>query len=244
MGTYPPEHQYQPDPRRPDQQQHRGNAARPDDVVDPSYQNSYRRSWWSQPGLTMTYALIGINVAVYALQWLIPGQWMLRQFLFNPLLVEITGQWWRVLTAGFLHSQSDPAHLILNMFSLWLFGRVLEPALGAWRYLVVFVLSILGGSAAVWIWGYLAGPLNINTVGASGGVFGLFGAFFVLTRLRGGNQRPILGMIAVNFIYGLIMPGISWQAHLGGLIAGAVVTWALQKTSRRGRRMRQFARGE
>ncbi|GGH66482.1 rhomboid family intramembrane serine protease [Rothia aerolata] len=178
---------------------------------------------------TMTYALIGINVVAYILQWLIPNYWMLRTFLFNPLYVQITGEWWRVLTSGFIHAQANPTHLLLNMFSLWIFGKAIEPMLGKWRYLLVYLLSILGGSAGVWFFGELMGGLNTNTVGASGGIFGLFGAFFVLTKLRGGESRPITILIVINFVYGFLFPGISWQAHLGGLVIGALVTWILQR---------------
>ncbi|MEU7993023.1 rhomboid family intramembrane serine protease [Rothia amarae] len=177
----------------------------------------------------VTFVLIGLNILAYLLQQFIPGRWMLIHFLFNPLYVEMTGEWWRVLTSGFLHAQSSPTHLLLNMFSLWLFGRAIEPMMGRWKYLLVYVLSIVGGSLGVWIWGALTGDLNVNTVGASGAIFGLFGAFFVLTRMRGANATPILTLIAINMVFGFIMPGISWQAHLGGLFTGIIVTMLLQR---------------
>lgn len=183
----------------------------------------------------VTYTLIGINVVAYLLQQVIPGRWMLVHFLFNPLYVEYTHEWWRVLTAGFIHAQSSPTHLLLNMFSLWLFGRAIEPLIGRWKYLVVYLLSIVGGSLGVWIWGYLVNGLNVNTVGASGAIFGLFGAFLVLTRLRGANTTPIIVLIAINLVFGFVVPGISWQAHLGGLFTGAVTTMIVQRFQPRSR---------
>lgn len=186
----------------------------------------------------ITYILLGIHVVVYGLQQLIPGYWVLQNFLFNPLYVQLTGEWWRIVTGGFLHDQFSVTHLLLNMFSLWLFGREVEPMLGRWKYLLVYLLSLIGGSFAVWIWGSLTGGLNVNTVGASGAIFGLFGAFFVLTRLRGGNSTPILVLTGTNFIYSFIFPGISWEAHLGGLLTGSVVTLILQQATMLGRARR------
>lgn len=186
-----------------------------------------RRSALTTP--IVTYILIALNVVAYALQHLIPGQWMLRNFLFNPLYIEYTGEWWRVITAGFIHAQSSPTHLLLNMISLWMFGRVIEPMMGRAKYCVVYLVSLVGGSLGVWIWGYLVGDLNTSTVGASGAIFGLFGAYFVLTRLRGANSTPVITLIAINLIFGFIVPGVSWQAHLGGLFAGVVTTMILQR---------------
>lgn len=188
---------------------------------------SYSRQRRTSP--IITYLIIGVNVAAYLLQQLIPGQWMLIHFLFNPLYVQMTGEWWRVITGGFIHAQSDPSHLALNMFSLWLFGRALEPLMGRWKYLFVYLGSLVGGSIGIWVWGSLTGDLNVNTVGASGAIFGLFGAFFVLTRLQGSDAKPVLTLIAINMIFGFVMPGISWQAHLGGLATGAILTLILQQ---------------
>lgn len=100
---------------------------------------------------------------------------------------------------------------------------------------MVYLLSIVGGSLGVWIWGYLVNGLNVNTVGASGAIFGLFGAFLVLTRLRGANTTPIIVLIAINLVFGFVVPGISWQAHLGGLFTGAVTTMIVQRFQPRSR---------
>lgn len=187
----------------------------------------------SSTAVWVTYILIAINLMVYLLQQLLPNYLVISSLLYNPLYVEFTGQWWRALTAGFVHDQTNLTHLLLNMFSLWLFGRAIEPALGKIKYLLVYLLSILGGSAGVWLIGLVTADLNVNTVGASGGIFGLFGAFFILTKLRGADMTPIVILIAINLIYGFIVPGISWQAHLGGLLTGLFVTWLLQKAGLR-----------
>lgn len=184
----------------------------------------------SGTSIWITYILIAINLIVYLLQQLIPNSLVIFSLLYNPLYVEFTGQWWRALTAGFVHDQTNLTHLLLNMFSLWLFGRAIEPALGKIKYLLVYLLSIIGGSVGVWLIGLMIDDLfYTNTVGASGGIFGLFGAFFILTKLRGADTTPIVILIAINLIYGFIVPGISWQAHLGGLLTGLFVTWLLQK---------------
>lgn len=132
-----------------------------------------------------------------------------------------SGEWWRVVTSGFLHI--GPLHLAFNMFALWVIGRDIEILLGRGRFLAVYLLGILGGSAAVML---LYGP-SAFVAGASGAVFGLMGGLLVaLLRLR----RPpgqVIGLLAVNLALGFFIPGISWQAHVGGLIIGAAATAVL-----------------
>jgi len=181
--------------------------------------------------LLVTWTLIGVNTAVYALQWLglVVGIDLARLFAYAPLLT--VPEPWRLLTSGFLHSTANPVHLLLNMYSLYLFGRMLEPALGRRRFLLLFLLSVLGGSVGVLL---LGSPLTL-VLGASGGVFGLFGALFVLQRHLGQSITPIVVLIAVNLAFGFLFPGIAWEAHLGGLVAGALVasgyTLALRRRS-------------
>lgn len=169
----------------------------------------------------VTYALIGINVVVYLLQMLFPGRSIYQNFALYWPRVEETGEYYRALTSGFLHSQNDPTHLLLNMVSLYLFGTVIERMLGSWRYLCVYLLAILGGSAAVWIL-----DANAVVVGASGGIFGLMGAYLaiMLALKERGNVRSVMTLIGINVVYGFVVPGISWQAHLGGFVVGAMVT--------------------
>ncbi|WP_141281772.1 rhomboid family intramembrane serine protease [Pseudonocardia hydrocarbonoxydans] len=131
------------------------------------------------------------------------------------------GEWWRLVTSGFLHI--GPLHLAFNMFALWIIGRDMEMLVGRGRFLAVYLLGMLGGAAAVMV---LYGP-GEYVAGASGAVFGLMGGLVVaLLRLR----RPlnqVLGLLAVNLALGFFVPGISWQAHLGGLLAGAAATAVL-----------------
>ncbi|MDN5748028.1 MAG: rhomboid family intramembrane serine protease [Pseudonocardia sp.] len=131
------------------------------------------------------------------------------------------GEWWRILTSGFLHI--GPLHLAFNMFALWVIGRDIEILLGRGRFLAVYLLGILGGAAAVML---LYGPAAF-VAGASGAVFGLMGGLLVaLLRLR----RPpgqVIGLLAVNLALGFFIPGISWQAHVGGMILGAAATAVL-----------------
>jgi membrane associated rhomboid family serine protease len=117
-------------------------------------------------------------------------------------------------------------HIALNMYSLYLFGSVIEPLLGKARFLVLYLLAIFGGSVAVLL-------LNPSTavLGASGGIFGLMGAYFVILRSLGQRSGQMTGLIALNLILGFL-PGtnISWQAHIGGLIVGGLVAFIYAKT--------------
>jgi membrane associated rhomboid family serine protease len=181
--------------------------------------------------MLVTWWLVGVNAVVYALQWLVQaaGVSLLQMFAYAP--VTTTSEPWRMLTSGFLHSMSSPLHLILNMYMLYLFGRMLEPALGRGRFLLLFLLSVLGGSVGVLL---LSHPLSL-VVGASGGVFGLFGALFVLQRHLGQSITPIAVLIGVNVVFGFLFPGIAWQAHLGGLVTGAIVAFGYTAATRRRR---------
>lgn len=185
--------------------------------------------------MLVTWWLIGANTVVYALQWLAraAGLSLAQLFAYAPALT--TSEPWRMLTSGFLHSMSSPLHLLLNMYMLYVFGRMLEPALGRGRFLVLFVLSVLGGSLGVLV---LAQPLGY-VLGASGGVFGLFGALFVLQRHLGQSITPIAVLIGVNVVFGFVVPGIAWQAHLGGLVTGALVASAYTLAARRRRGARR-----
>jgi membrane associated rhomboid family serine protease len=125
------------------------------------------------------------------------------------------GQWIRVLGAGFLHY--GPLHLAVNMFALYILGRDTEMVLGRLRYLAIYLTALLGGSAAVmWL------AQDTATAGASGAIYGLFGAMTViLLRLR---QSPtqMLVLIVINLIISVSLPGISLWGHLGGLTAGTL----------------------
>jgi membrane associated rhomboid family serine protease len=168
----------------------------------------------------VTYSLIGITAFVYLLQW-IPGLGVTNALFFSPVfMTELMFEPWRALTSVFLHSTSLLFHVLLNMYTLWIFGRLLEPMLGRIRFLALYLIAGLAGSAGVVVF---AAP-NTQVLGASGAIFGLMGAFVVIQRRLGGNLTLLYVLLAINLAIGFI-PGahISWQAHLGGLIGGALV---------------------
>jgi membrane associated rhomboid family serine protease len=127
------------------------------------------------------------------------------------------GQWWRLFTAIFFHV--DFLHIALNMVALWVIGRIVEPVLGTWRYIALFLLSGLGGSVGSYV---LSSPFS-GSVGASGAIFGLFGAYFVLARRAAADTTGIVVLIAINLVFSFTVSGISWQGHVGGLVTGLVL---------------------
>lgn len=188
----------------------------------------------------VTYSLMAVTVLIWLLQ-LVPGGFgdgVTRALAFNPVyLFPADGLYepWRALTAVFVHSPSSVLHILFNMFSLYIFGRILEPMLGSWRFLALYLLSGIGGSIAVLL---LAGG---SVVGASGAIFGLMGALFVFGRQLGGNVRSLLIIIVLNLASGFFLPNISWQAHLGGLAVGALVAAVLVQTRAERKRGQQIA---
>jgi membrane associated rhomboid family serine protease len=163
----------------------------------------------------VTYVIIALCALVYLLEW-VPGLDVQSALWYAPVYTEF--QPWRLLTAAFVHSQNFLPHILFNMYALWIMGRALEPALGRLRFAVLFLISAFAGSVGV----LLLAPLNVPVVGASGAIFGLFGALFVIQRQRGGDVRQIIVLIVINAALGFLVPGIAWQAHLGGLVAGSV----------------------
>lgn len=131
------------------------------------------------------------------------------------------GQVYRLLTAALLHESL--IHLLFNMLALYFVGTALEPVLGRGRFLGLYVLSAIGGSAG----SMLAHPVNTLSVGASGAVFGLFGAYLVVSHRLRRDTGPIVGLIAVNAVLGFVIPRVDWQAHVGGLVVGTLCAVAL-----------------
>jgi membrane associated rhomboid family serine protease len=170
----------------------------------------------------VTYGIIAVTTLAW-LVGLIPGvgDTVQNALLFwGPALYpELTGTFepWRLLTASLVHSGFW--HIGLNMLALWMMGRSLEPVLGRWRFLALYLLSALGGAVAVALLSF-----TTPVVGASGAIFGLFGALIVIGRHIGANIGGIAIILAINLAIGFI-PGfnISWQAHVGGLAVGALV---------------------
>lgn len=132
------------------------------------------------------------------------------------------GAYWQLVTSMFTHVQ--PAHIGLNMLTLWFLGRPLERSLGIARYLLLYLLSGLAGSVAVY---WLSDPES-TTLGASGAIFGLMGALLVIALRTRRNAQELLTWLAINLVF-TFMPGtgVSWQGHLGGLLGGCLVTWLL-----------------
>ncbi|MFY9304300.1 MAG: rhomboid family intramembrane serine protease [Rhodoluna sp.] len=174
-----------------------------------------------QPRITIS--LIMINLVIWLLQ-VIPGSSVTTAMFYAPLLTVLEP--WRMLTAGFVHSPDSFWHILINIYSIYIFGRIIEPMLGRSRFLALYLISIFGGSAAV-LW--LSEPV-IPVVGASGAFFGLMGAYLIMLRAIGDNSGLLVGLIAVNLAFGFIVPGISWQGHLGGLLAGMAVTAVYART--------------
>lgn len=175
----------------------------------------------------VTSVLVTLNVAVFA--WTVVTAGSLGRNDRAPLFQAWTltpgavadGEWWRLVTGGFLHY--GPIHLLFNMWALWVIGRSVEPALGSARYLAVYLVSLLGGSAAVML---LTSP-GADVAGASGAVFGLMGALAVLLRKMRIPLGQVGGLIAINLAITFLLPGISVAGHLGGLLTGAAATAAL-----------------
>ena len=170
--------------------------------------------------------LIAVNVAVFVVTVAQASLWrndtapLFQQWALSPLAVA-GGQLWRLLTSGFLHF--GPVHLAFNMIALWVIGRHLETELGRGRLVTVYLVSLLGGSAAV----FLLENVQSMTAGASGAVYGLMGGLaVVLLRLRR-SPGPALGIIAINVVITFAVPGLSLFGHLGGLAFGTAATAAM-----------------
>jgi membrane associated rhomboid family serine protease len=167
----------------------------------------------------VTITIIVICVIAYLLQRTVPG--FTDRLAFAPALGSVEPV--RFLTAAFLHSPSSLLHIVFNMVALWMVGPFLEQSLGRARYITLYLASALGGSVGVLVAAWLGGGWNTWVLGASGAVFGLFGAVLVVLRRTGGSARGIVGVIVLNVAIGFLLPGIAWQAHLGGLVVGAAL---------------------
>lgn len=145
---------------------------------------------------------------------------LFRDGALSPMYVA-SGEWWQLVTSGFLHG--GVAHIAMNMLSLYLIGVGLERFLGAARFIALYGLSLLGGSVAV----YLLTEPNSLTVGASGAIFGLLGALLVIYKRLRLDLRQLGVILALNAFITFTVSSISWQGHLGGFVVGAVVGAAM-----------------
>jgi membrane associated rhomboid family serine protease len=190
-----------------------------------------RRGAFEGTGALMTKTLLGVNILVYVITAAqgaglnSPGGSLFEKWvLFGPLVAE--GEWWRLITSAFLHASI--LHIAFNMYFLWLVGSAVEQALGRGRFLLVYFVSALAGSA-----GALVHTPARPVVGASGALFGILGAALVLERQRnyvlGGSAAAL---IVINLILGFTLSNISIGGHIGGLIGGILCTLVLSKFGR------------
>ena len=195
----------------------------------------------------VTLAIVAICAVVWLLQQVSPQ--VTRDLAFVPVLGSTEP--WRFLTAAFAHSPGQVLHILFNMYALWQIGQYLEPMLGRIRFAILYLVSAFGGSVGYLL---LASPPSlpltqtgidhsswvVSMVGASGAVFGLFGALLVLNRHLGRSSGPMFGVLAINAVLGFVVPGIAWQAHLGGVLTGAALAGVITLTAAPSRRRLQL----
>ncbi|MGW8889750.1 rhomboid family intramembrane serine protease [Streptomyces sp. NPDC055749] len=195
----------------------------------------------------VTYVLIALNVLAYIAEVALPsvvdrfavvgallvdaqgGQYYYKGEVFPGYELSgiADGEWYRLLTGAFLHLPPDTSfgvmHLVFNMLALWNLGRTVEGQLGRARYLALYLLSAVGGSVLV----YVISPETV-TVGASGAIFGIAAAFYIISRRLGRDMRAEKHMLTGLLLWLVISAAFtSWQGHLGGLLTGGLVTWAM-----------------
>lgn len=189
----------------------------------------------------LTKILLGINLAVFiAVQarsslldhLVLVGVWPPAPFVPTEGVAE--GEWYRLFTSMFTHEEIW--HIGFNMLGLWWLGGPLEQALGRARYLALYLISGLAGSALT----YLLAAGTTASLGASGAIFGLFGATAVLMRRLNYDMRPIIALLVINVIITFGWGNIAWQAHVGGLVAGVVIGYAMVHAPRERRALVQY----
>lgn len=181
----------------------------------------------SSRGALVTRGIITACIVIFLAGFALPR--IYTAMVFTPGIGYVEP--WRFLTTAFLHA--GILHITFNMLALYWVGQAIEPVLGHWRFASLYTLSAIGGSAAVLAWGLVdPSTLVVGTVGASGAVFGLFGAVFVVQKEAGLDTRSVLALLAVNLVFGFVASGVSWQAHVGGLITGLIVTWVYIRQGR------------
>jgi len=172
-----------------------------------------------------TYSLIAVICGAYLLQLVVPSiqqQLMLPSFEY----LQFSNEWYRLFTVALTHG--GIFHLGFNMYSLLVLGNPLEVAYGKQKFLIVFFFSLLTGSLTS---AYFA-SLYSASVGASGAIFGLFGALAIVGKKIGADIRSIVVIIGINFAFGFALGGVDWRAHLGGLIGGVVAAQLVMKQPR------------
>ncbi len=178
----------------------------------------------------VTYTLLGL----FFLGQLVSGGLVETLAIFGPY--RALAMPWTFISAGFVHG--GIMHLLLNGWALWAIGGYMEQALGRWRYLGLFLVSVIAGHVTVLLFADPASTSWVtHTLGASGGVFGLFGSLFIAQRKMGAEAGQVVVLIVLNLVITFTVPGISWEGHLGGLVLGTAMTaamFALRPTARPG----------
>ncbi|HTY72706.1 MAG TPA: rhomboid family intramembrane serine protease [Actinomycetes bacterium] len=177
----------------------------------------------SRPGV-VTRTIVYVTVGVFVLQ-VLSGE-VTRQLALVNFAVA-AGEWYRLITVTLVHGSI--LHVAFNMYALWLVGQQVEVWLGRWRFLTLYLVSALAGSSLSYAFG------GGYSVGASGAIFGVFGALAVLYRRLGYDPRPALALIVINLALTFAIPTIDWHAHVGGLVAGVLLTLAFAYAPRRWR---------
>jgi membrane associated rhomboid family serine protease len=199
---------------------------------------------------TVTWTLVAINVAVFLVTWVRPGivndlemLGYARYTQIGPMHGVAAGEWYRLITSAFLAPATGLSGLgfmdiLFNMWALVFVGPSLEGLLGRVRFLAVYLLSAVGGGVMY----YFLAPPNYPAVGASGAIFGLFGAWFVVARRLKLDTRGIVILIAINLALSFFLHNvIAWQDHIGGLLTGALLTAAYVYAPRKNRTVIQVA---
>lgn len=186
----------------------------------------------------VAFGLIAIAVVIFAAPRLLPSlaqatvPWagdLIEQNAAQANWLVAAGEWWRVLTAAFLHGSAT--HLLFNMWALYVFGPELERQVGSATFAVLYLATAAAGGAAAY---FLSEELTL-LVGASGAIFGLFGVWLVgswrirHTRAGAALYRQLLILLGINAVFSFAVPRISWQGHLGGFLAGMLIgfLWGL-----------------
>ncbi|NBR65155.1 MAG: rhomboid family intramembrane serine protease [Actinobacteria bacterium] len=175
----------------------------------------------------VTIVLIAINVLVYIAQQIYPT--LIDSLAYANIGSNTSyGSIIRVFTSGFTHSNTQLTHILFNMYSLFVLGTVLEPMIGKLRFLILYFIAMFAGAIGVL---FLA-PFGTSVVGASGAIFGLMAAYLIFLRALKLNAGQMYVIIGINLVLGFI-PGIAWQAHVGGLVAGGATAFVLAYTRKR-----------
>jgi membrane associated rhomboid family serine protease len=201
----------------------------------------------------VTKALVAINILLFLVELAKPSlgtDWAMLGYAYyypgGALHGVAAGEWYRLITSAFLPPAVTGGGLGLlglldiafNMYALIIVGPAIEQVLGRWRFTGVYLLSALGGSVMY----YYVAPQNSLALGASGAIFGLFGAWFVMARRMGADSRGITMLIGFNLVISFVFRGtIAWQAHVGGLLTGLLITAAYVYAPRKNRTALQIA---